>query len=107
MLDVIDIAQALGGLSASVQKMEQLAQEYRRLVQVVEELTRENRQLKEQFATVKAERDELEMALRFQSRRETAFTLEDLQEMEQSGLGARELLALLQDLEPGAHDNTP
>ncbi len=96
MLDVTDITQALGGLSASVQKMQQMVQDYQRLAQLVNKLTEENQRLREELSAVRAERDEYETALRYQSSRETAITVEDLREMEQSGLGARELLNLIQ-----------
>jgi hypothetical protein len=98
MQNGIDVNQALGGMNAFVETVQQLARDSQHLLQTVNKLTEENTRLRAELAAARAERDEYETALRFQSRRETAITAEDLRDMEQSGFGAKELLDIINEL---------
>jgi septal ring factor EnvC (AmiA/AmiB activator) len=107
MIDVADVTQALGGLNASVQKMQQVAQDYQKLAQLVAQLTADNDRLKEELAAVKAERDEYENAIHYLTRRETAITVEDIEEAERDGYSLKDIIALLETEEPSNGNGSP
>ena len=94
----IDLDQVMGQANATWHNVQTLVAELQRFRETVNRLTEERERLAKELAEVRSERDEYATAVHYLTRRETAITVEDIQEMEQSGLGAKDLLQLVEEL---------
>jgi uncharacterized coiled-coil DUF342 family protein len=98
----IDLDQVMGQANATWHNVQTLVAELQRFRETVKQLTEERERLPKELAEVRSERDEYATAVHYLTRRETAITVEDIEEAERAGITLDQIIALL---EPGESVN--